>query len=117
MLDSYPNRTRFREIADGKFAMPDDPIEHGLYETLVYKYTAAQDKKDANGNIIPRPVLTDEQIAAKKAVDTATAARIAGQLFALPKHDRLAALMSVPVEDRIAFSTYVGGEQKRELLA
>ena len=57
-----------------------------------------------------------EEKAAKKKVDQATAARIAGELFALPKQQRMAALIKVPVEDRAAFAANVGGDQRNLLV-
>ncbi|HEY0307686.1 MAG TPA: DUF1800 domain-containing protein, partial [Acidobacteriaceae bacterium] len=89
----------------------------GLYETQVYKWNAERDQKNAAGQAVPPPVLTDEQVAQKKKEDQATAARIAGQLFALPKQERMLALMKVPVAERIAFVGSVDGDQKRLLMA
>ena len=49
--------------------------------------------------------------------DQATAARIAGQLFSLPREQRMSTLIQLPVADRIAFTTYVNGDQKNLLLS
>jgi uncharacterized protein (DUF1800 family) len=50
-------------------------------------------------------------------VDQATAARIAGELFALPKKERMAALDAMPPADRIAFANNVSGDQRNTLFA
>jgi uncharacterized protein (DUF1800 family) len=117
LLRQFPNRYLIDQVAQGKQPYPTDPIEAGLYEVQVYKWNEERDQRNAAGQTVPPPVLTDEQIAQKKKDDQATAARIAGQLFALPKQERLLALMKVPVADRIAFVDNVGGDQKRLLLA
>jgi uncharacterized protein (DUF1800 family) len=70
--------------------------------------------------VLPPP--TEAEAAAQKKTDQQTAARIAGDLFALPKNQRMAALIKLPVPDRIAFTTYIaaGGPleaQKNLLLA
>src|SRR5437667_192469 len=76
-------------------------------------------KLDANGQpTLPPP--TEAEAAAQKKSDQETAARIAGELFALPKNQRMAALIKLPIPDRIAFTTYLaaGGalEAQKNLL-
>jgi len=117
ILENFPNRHIIDLISQGKQPYPTDPMEAGVYEVLVYKWQQQKDQKDASGNVVPRPVLTDDEVAKKKADDQATASRVAGELFVLPKQDRMAALMKMPVEDRAAFVTYVSGDQKKLLLA
>jgi len=115
LLAATPSRHLIDLVSQGKLPYPTNPIDAGMYEVMVYKWNAQKDQKDASGNVIPRPVLTDDEIAKKKADDQATAARIAGELFAVPKPDRMMALMKMPVEDRITFVANVGGDQKRLL--
>jgi uncharacterized protein (DUF1800 family) len=84
----------------------------------VYKLNKDIDnhKLNAAGQpIIPPP--TDAEVAAQKKTDQDTAARIAGELFSLPKNQRMPALIKLPVSDRIAFTTYVAGDQKNLLVA
>ncbi|MDR3735358.1 MAG: DUF1800 domain-containing protein, partial [Acidobacteriaceae bacterium] len=117
LLLQFPSRHIIDLVAQGKQPYPSDPIEAGLYETMVYKWNVERDQRNAAGLAVPPPVLTDEQVAQKKKEDQATAARIAGALFALPKQNRMLALMKVPVANRIAFVNNVDGDQKRLLLA
>src|SRR6202020_2148274 len=60
---------------------------------------------------------TEAELADQKKTDQATAARIAGDLFPPPRDQRVPALIKPPVTDRIAFTTYVTGDQKNLLLA
>jgi len=117
LLTQFPSRHLIDLVAQDKQPYPSDPIEAGLYEAQVYKWNAEHDQKDADGKSVPRPVPTEEELAAKKKADQATASRIAGELFALPKQDRLLALMKTPVADRVAFAMNVSGDQKKLLLA
>jgi uncharacterized protein (DUF1800 family) len=113
----FPDRGTVQQVADGKRPYPADPLLAAMYEVQVAKLQQEKARRtpDANGNLPPEP--TDEEKAAEKAEGQATAARIAGELFALAKNLRMTALAKMPVEDRIAFSTYVGGDQKNELMA
>jgi uncharacterized protein (DUF1800 family) len=90
-----------------------------VYEVQVFKWNQEKDKKKADGSTAPPPELTDEQKAAQKKADQANAARIFGELFALPKNQRMAALIAMPVEDRIAFTGNgnLSGDQRTLLLA
>jgi uncharacterized protein (DUF1800 family) len=115
----FPDRAQVSAVADGKVPYPADPQLNAVYEVQVYKWDQERDRKKADGTGVPRPELTDAEKAAQKEKDKATAARIAGELFAMPKEKRMAALIAMPVVDRIAFTG--GGnlsqEQRNQLLA
>jgi uncharacterized protein (DUF1800 family) len=116
-LALFPDRGTIQQVADGKKPMPADPLLGAMYEVQIAKLRreAAARKPDASGNLPAEP--SDAEKAAEKQGGQFTAARIAGDLFALPKNQRMAALIQMPVEDRIAFTSYLGGDQKNQLLA
>jgi uncharacterized protein (DUF1800 family) len=114
----FPDRGAIQQIAEGKRPYPADPNLAAMYEVQVYKYNTDLDAKKINPDgqpIITPP--TEAEAAAQKKTDQATAARIAGDLFILPKNQRMAALTKLPVPDRIAFTTYVAGDQKNLFLS
>ena len=108
----FPDRGIVEQVAQGRRPYPADPLLASEYEALVWKYNAEQQDK-----FHPAPQLTDEQQAAQKKANQAAAARIAGQLFALPRRDRMAALNAMPPGDRIVFAQNVGGDQRNLLIA
>ena len=116
-LTVFPDRGTIQRVADGKQPMPGDPLLAAMYEVQIAKLRkeAVDRKTDAGGNLPPEP--SDAEKAADKQEGQITAARIAGELFALPKNQRMAALIQMPVEDRIAFTGNVGGDQKNLLMA
>ncbi len=111
-LTVFPDRGTVGQVADGKRPYPADPLLTSVYQVQVYKLNAEKESKTA-----PHAELTDAEKDAAKKVDQATAARIAGALFALPKKERMAALNGMPVPDRIAFANNVAGDQKNTLMA
>ncbi len=111
-LTIFPDRGTVGQVADGKRPYPVDPLLTSVYQVQVYKLNAEKESKTA-----PHVELTDAEKDAAKKVDQATAARIAGALFALPKKERMAALNGMPVLDRIAFANNVAGDQKNTLMA
>jgi uncharacterized protein (DUF1800 family) len=113
----FPDRGAIQQVAEGKRPYPADPNLAAMYEVQVYKYNKDLDAKKINANGQPNITPpTDAEAAEQKKTDQATAARIAGDLFTLPKNQRMAALIKLPVPDRIAFTTYVAGDQKNLLL-
>jgi uncharacterized protein (DUF1800 family) len=114
----FPDRGTIQQVAEGKRPFPPDPNLAAMYEVQVFKYNKDLDAKKINANGQPNITPpTEAEVAEQKKTDQATAARIAGDLFTLPKNQRMAALIKLPVPDRIAFTTYVAGDQKNLLLA
>ena len=112
ILAIYPDRGVIQQVADGKRPYPtDDPLLQSVYEVQVYKLLQEQERTKNPD----RPQPTDEEIAAQKKADQETAARIAGQLFSLPKKDRMSALNAMPVPDRIAFANNAPNDQRNTL--
>jgi uncharacterized protein (DUF1800 family) len=117
-LTIFPGRGQVEQVADGKLPYPvDDPLLQSVYEVQVYKLLQEreQTKRQAGQPDAPKP--TDAELDAQKKADQAIAARVAGELFALPKKERMAALDAMPVPDRIAFANYVPGDQRNTLFA
>ncbi|MEO6924114.1 MAG: DUF1800 domain-containing protein, partial [Bryocella sp.] len=119
LLMTFPDRGQITSVADGKVPYPTDPLLNAVYEVQVAKLLAGRDLKKADGTVEVRAELTDAQKAEKKKVDQANAARVAGELYALPKQARMDALIKMPVEDRIAFTGNgnLPNEQKYQLMA
>lgn len=111
-LATFPDRGTIQRVADGKQPMPTDPLLASLYEVQIYKLRdqMAASKPGAADR-------SDAEKAAEKQQGQRTASRIAGELLALPRGQRMAALLAMPVEDRSAFASFVFGEQKNLLLA
>ena len=107
-----------QQVAEDKRPYPTDPMLNAMYEVQVFKFNRDNELKKINPDgthAVSQP--TDEELAEQKKQDQATALRIAGDLFILPKNQRMAALIKLPVPDRIAFTSYVSGDQKNLLMA
>lgn len=101
-LAVFPDRAQIAAVADGKVPMPDDKLERAVMEVQVARWNAQQDRKD-EGKTPPVTEPGDTQTAMQKA-DQASPARLAGALLALPKEQRMATLIAMPVADRIALT-------------
>ncbi|MBS1815914.1 MAG: DUF1800 domain-containing protein [Acidobacteria bacterium] len=108
ILETYPDRGTLARIVDGKQPYPTDPDLAAVYEVQVHKYKLERDTKQ-NASLFN---VTEEQ----KQKNKEAAARIAADLYAMPKQDRMHALLKMPVEDRIIFTRYVQGPIRYSLL-
>jgi uncharacterized protein (DUF1800 family) len=116
-LQLFPDRGTIQQVTEGKRPSPTDPLLAAMYEVQVFKFNKDINAKKVSANGQPNtPQPTDAEITAQKKTDQETAARIAGELFSLPKNQRMATLIKLPVPDRIAFTTYVAGDQKNLLI-
>ncbi len=119
-LATFPDRGLVQQIAEGKRPFPSDPQLAAAYEVIVGRYQHELDEKKTlpDGQLAhPELTLTDEAKSQQKKLDQATAAHIAGNLYALSRESRMATLLKLPVADRIAFTSYVAGDQKNLLLS
>ncbi len=112
ILATFPDRGNIEQVAQGKKPYPTDPLQAAVFQVLLYRYNAEQDNKNN-----PHPAMTDAEVAEQKKADQALAARVAGQLFGLPKKERMAAFNTMPVPDRLAFANYAPNDQRNTLLA
>jgi uncharacterized protein (DUF1800 family) len=100
----FPDRGQIYPVADGKVPYPADPLLNAVYEVQVYKSEQEKDKKKADGALVQKAEPTDAEKVVQKKLDQAAASRIFGDLFALPKAQRMDALIKMPVVDRIVFT-------------
>ncbi len=112
VLAVFPDRGAVQQVAEGKRPYPTDPLLASVYEVQVYKLLGEQEDKAH-----PKAELTEAQKAAAKKKNDTTGARVAGELFGLPKRERMAALNAMPVPGRIAFANNSPGEQRGALMA
>ena len=115
-LKTFPDNGTLYAAADGRLPYPTDPQLAAVYEVQIYKVNQLRDRKGPDGKVLPRAMPSEEEKAERKKADVATAARVAGDLFALPKRQRMAALIKLPVEERAAFAANVAGDQRNLLL-
>jgi len=119
----FPDRGFIAAVDQGKVPYPSDPLLNAVYEVDIYRLHQEDAEKKANAAAVaahqPLPELSDADKAAQHKQDQAEAGRIAGQLFALPKEQRMAALIALPVEDRAVLTAdgNLTGDLRNQLLA
>ena len=116
-VSNFPTNQILRQISQGKLPQPKDPATLSVYQVLEAKYTRQQElKKDEQTS-----KLTPEQMEAQKADqkkrDQATALPVAEQMLGIPKAQRMAAILQLPLEQRMALASSTPEAQKKMLLA
>jgi uncharacterized protein (DUF1800 family) len=115
----FPDGGQVNAVADGKVSYPGDTLLTAMYEVQTYKRNQDRDQKKADGSVTPKAEPTDAEKAAQKKANQETAARVFGELYALPKGQRMAALEKMPVADIVILTTNgnLTNDQKNLLLA
>ena len=114
---NFPTNQVLREISEGKQGYPQDPTLASVYEVLEAKYTREQQaRKDEQTNKLT-PDQIDAQKTSLKKQNQAAALVFAEQLLGMPKAQRMAAILSSSVDQRIALTESTPDPQKKMLLA
>ncbi len=115
----FPDRGQVDPVAQGKVPYPTDPLLNAVYEVQVYKWSQERDQKKADGTGVPRVEPTDAEKAAQHKTNQDEASKIFGDLLAMPKNQRMSALIALPVEERIVLTGNgnLTGQQKNLLFA
>ena len=103
-LAAFPDRHQVTQVADGRAAVPTDPLQRAVMEVLVARLDAAKDRKKPDGTVQVAPEMTAERRSAEKSRERDLAARYASDLLALPAGQRMAALIALPIADRVALT-------------
>jgi uncharacterized protein (DUF1800 family) len=123
VLKVFPDRQQAVAVEQGKMPYPGDPLLNNVYEVQIYKLHQEEAERKAQAAAVAAhtnpPEKTDAEKAAQRKLDQAEASRIAGELYAVPKDKRMAALIAMPVEERAVFTADgdLVGEQRNQLLA
>ncbi len=126
-LAVFPDRPQVVAVAEGRMPMPTDPLQRTVMEVQVAKWRGEANRKQPQPAGTAAGTAASPQTAAKPADESspedreavrATAIRINGELLAMPKERRMAALIAMPVADRIAFTENgnLPGPQREQLL-
>ncbi len=112
ILLTFPPTGFVNDVAQGRRPYPADPLQAAQYEASVWQYNADQQDK-----FHPVTQPTELELATRKKALQSRASVIAGQLFALPKKDRMTALEAMPPADRVIFAQNLQGDQRNLLMA
>jgi uncharacterized protein (DUF1800 family) len=119
----FPDRGQIEAVEKGKVSYPTDPLLKSVYEVQIYKLQQEEAKRKSDADTVAKGQTPQDPTAAEKAekkkADEAKAMHVAGELLALPKGQRISALLAMPVEDRVAFTGdgNLMGDQRNALLA
>ena len=108
----FPDGQRIRRIANGKEAMPADPQLAEVYQVLLARYQEKKAKDQTDTSVASKPGKAPPPEAQQ-----AHAAALAGPVLALAPADRLHAVLTLPVPDRVAITRRLGEPLKSQLLA
>ena len=127
MIEKFPPPQVIKQVADGKRAMPSDPVERAIYQDQVMRYQERQDKKGQAGNTQAAnatddaanagdpSMLTEDQRAARREAHM-YAEENAQKLMQLPPDKRMKAVLAMTPEQRRSLITALRPEERQQLL-
>jgi uncharacterized protein (DUF1800 family) len=116
-VSNFPMNQILREISEGKQPLPNDPTTLSVYQVLEAKYTRQeQENKDEQTNKLA-PEQVEAQKTERKKQDQAVALTVAEQMLGIPKAQRMAAILQLPLDQRIVLSSNTPDAQKKMLIA
>ena len=113
LLAKFPSNQVIRQVADGKRSEPPDPELQGAYEVLLAKYDKRKmEQASQQGEDQTAPEMAEAQKAVQRKQQQAAAAVLADEVLAFPKTERIAAIMKLPVEQRMTLTEFVPDPQR-----
>jgi uncharacterized protein (DUF1800 family) len=114
LVQTFPNNNLIKGAADGKIALPTDPMKRSIYEVQMSMLAdrQKQDKLAGAGNA------PDADTKAK--IDKQNQDSVAAQadtILGLAKEKRMDAIVAMPPDERRLFVTNIHGAQRDRLLA
>ncbi len=114
LVQTFPNNNLVKQAAEGKIALPADPLKRSIYEVQISILAERQKQEQAarDGKII------DAETKAKiDKQNQDTVAAQADSILALPKEKRMEAILALQPDERRLFATIIHGAQRDRLLA
>ena len=114
LAQTFPNNNLVKAAAEGKIALPADPMKRSVYEVQI-SIREDRKKQDQLARDGKAPD-ADAKAKLEKQNQDAVAAQADG-ILALPKEKRMDAIIALPVDDRRVFVSDLRGAQRDRLLA
>jgi uncharacterized protein (DUF1800 family) len=114
LVQTFPNNKMIKEAAEGKIALPADPLKRSIYEVQISVLGERQKREQA---ALDGKAPDDDTKAKSDKQDQETIATRADGILALPKDKRMEAIIALPPDERRLFVTHIRGQQRDRLLA
>jgi uncharacterized protein (DUF1800 family) len=114
LVQTFPNNNLVKQAAEGKIALPTDPLKRSIYEVQISILAERQKQEQASrdGKIID----VDTKAKMDKQ-NQETVATQADRILELPKEKRMEAILVLQPDERRLFATTIRGAQRDRLLA
>jgi uncharacterized protein (DUF1800 family) len=116
-VSNFPTNQILRQISEGKQPMPVDPVTLSVYQVLEAKYTRQQQEKKDEQTSGLTPEQVEAQKAAQKKQDQSAALPVAERMLGIAKAQRMAAILALPLDQRIVLASNTPDAQRKMLLA
>ncbi|HTA25682.1 MAG TPA: DUF1800 domain-containing protein [Terriglobales bacterium] len=112
LMENFPSGEMIKAVADGKRALPSDPLKRAVYQAQLDRYAEKQERKAENGGSISPPI--DAAAKPNRASDEGHtySDQKAQQLLEMPPDQRFKAALQMSADERNAVTASL--RSKRE---
>jgi uncharacterized protein (DUF1800 family) len=109
LMENFPSNEMIKAVAEGKRALPSDPLKRAVYQAQLDQYEEKQERKAENAAItaLPTDAPKPDRVAGE---DRASSA---GSLYA---DDKIRQLSDMPPDQRVAAVLQMPAEEQRTLI-
>lgn len=122
IVDNFPPRQLIKAVAEGRQAMPSDPVKRAVFEAQIERYQEEQKRKQeavstdpTDDSSVKKAPLSDEARARRR--KTRMDADVQAQeLLDMPPDQRIKAILKMPPVEQRALATSGKGSQRNEFM-
>jgi uncharacterized protein (DUF1800 family) len=111
LMDNFPSGEMIKAVADGKLALPSDPLKRAVYQAQLERYDEKQERKSENESSTKQPA--DSAVKPDRVSDEdriLTSARVQ-ELLDMPPDQRVKAVLRMSGEERRTLTASLRGKR------
>jgi uncharacterized protein (DUF1800 family) len=115
LMENFPSGDMIKAVADGKRALPSDPLKRAVYQAQLDRYEEKQERKAENGTNTSPPI--DAAAKPNRVSDEGPtySDQKAQQLLEMPPDQRFKAVLQMSTDERKALTTSLRGKREEFL--
>jgi uncharacterized protein (DUF1800 family) len=114
IVENFPPEQMIRAVADGKQALPSDPLKRAVYQAQLERYQNKEDRKQHTAVAGPDKVTDDDR--ARRQQERAIANQKVEELLDMPPDQRMKAVLKMSPEEQRVMTSSLQGDKRDEFM-
>jgi uncharacterized protein (DUF1800 family) len=116
MAENFPPEQMIKAVADGKQALPSDPLKRAVYQAQLDRYQNKEEHKQEPDSAAGKSDKVTEDERARRQQDRAAADLRVEELLDMPPDQRIKAVLKLSPEEQRLMTGSLQGEKREEFL-